>query len=181
MGLIRWLRDRLIYNRQLRALKAAGLQVGAGVHVGPNCHIDPPHCWLVSLGDGATLSPRVVILAHDASMKRHIGYTRIARVNIGRNAFVGAGAIILPGVTVGDDAIVAAGSVVTRDVPAGAVVAGNPAKVVGDVASFAQRHRARMGSRPAYPANGWTLNGDITDEAKEKMRDELTATDAYVE
>lgn len=52
---------------------------------------------------------------------------------VGRNAWIGAGAIVLPGVTVGDDAVVGAGAVVTHDVPAGKVVAGNPARVIRDV------------------------------------------------
>ena len=49
-------------------------------------------------------------------------------IRIGRNVWIGGGAIILPGVTVGDDALIGAGSVVTRDVPAGATVVGNPAR-----------------------------------------------------
>jgi maltose O-acetyltransferase len=50
-------------------------------------------------------------------------------MRIGENVWIGSGAIILPGVTIGDDAIIGAGSVVTRDVPAGATVMGNPARV----------------------------------------------------
>jgi maltose O-acetyltransferase len=50
-------------------------------------------------------------------------------VRIGRNVWIGAGAIILPGVSVGDDALIGAGSVVTRYVPAGATAFGNPARV----------------------------------------------------
>jgi maltose O-acetyltransferase len=49
-------------------------------------------------------------------------------VVIGRNVWIGGGAIILPGITVGDDAVIGAGSVVTRDVAAGAIVGGNPAR-----------------------------------------------------
>ena len=49
-------------------------------------------------------------------------------MTIGRNVWIGAGAILLPGVTVGDDALIGAGSVVTRDVPAGATVVGSPAR-----------------------------------------------------
>jgi maltose O-acetyltransferase len=51
-------------------------------------------------------------------------------VVIGKNVWIGGGAILLPGVTVGDDALIGAGSVVTRDVAAGATVAGNPARVM---------------------------------------------------
>ncbi len=49
-------------------------------------------------------------------------------VRVGRNVWIGGGAILLPGVTIGDDAIIGAGSVVTRDVAKGATVAGNPAR-----------------------------------------------------
>jgi maltose O-acetyltransferase len=49
------------------------------------------------------------------------------------NVWVGSRTTILKGVTIGKDAVVAAGSVVTRDVPAGAIVAGNPAKLIGSV------------------------------------------------
>jgi maltose O-acetyltransferase len=49
-------------------------------------------------------------------------------VRIGRNVWIGGGALILPGVSIGDDAVIGAGSVVTRDVPAGATAYGNPAR-----------------------------------------------------
>ena len=52
-------------------------------------------------------------------------------IRIGSNVWIGGGAIVLPGVTIGDDAVIGAGSVVTRDVSAGAVVVGNPARVRG--------------------------------------------------
>lgn len=54
-------------------------------------------------------------------------------VTIGNSVWVGGGAIILPGVTVGEGAVIAAGAVVTKDVPAYAVVAGNPAKIIKTV------------------------------------------------
>jgi len=59
-----------------------------------------------------------------------------APVDIGSNVWVGERALVMRGVTVGDDAVVAAGAVVTKDVPAGAIVAGNPARVVGWVPGY---------------------------------------------
>ncbi|WP_040149518.1 DapH/DapD/GlmU-related protein, partial [Xanthomonas citri] len=50
-------------------------------------------------------------------------------IRVGRNVWIGGGAIILPGVCIGDDAVIGAGAVVTRDVPAGAIAVGNPARV----------------------------------------------------
>ena len=52
-----------------------------------------------------------------------------AEVHIGRNCWIGAGAIILPGVSIGDDTVIGAGSVVTRDIPAGVVAFGSPCRV----------------------------------------------------
>ncbi|ACL56662.1 sugar O-acetyltransferase [Methylobacterium nodulans] len=87
----------------------------------------------VEIGELTQIGPGVQILAADHP--RDPGLRRALLeggrpVRIGRNCWIGAGALILPGVTVGDDAIVGAGSVVTRDVPAGATVAGNPARPV---------------------------------------------------
>ncbi|MFV2054203.1 DapH/DapD/GlmU-related protein, partial [Aliiroseovarius sp. YM-037] len=61
--------------------------------------------------------------------KRAEGLEIAHPVTIGANVWIGGGAIVLPGVSVGDGAIIGAGSVVTRNVPAGATVAGNPARV----------------------------------------------------
>lgn len=55
---------------------------------------------------------------------------RSAAITIGNRVFIGAHCIILKGVTIGDDAIIGAGSVVTRDIPAGAMAAGNPATII---------------------------------------------------
>ncbi|WP_422619436.1 acyltransferase [Rhodoferax ferrireducens] len=70
-------------------------------------------------------------VAFDAAILTH-DLTRGLRVHtrIGKNCFVGARSIVLPGVLVGDGSIIGAGSVVVRDVPAHCIVAGNPAKVV---------------------------------------------------
>jgi maltose O-acetyltransferase len=158
-----------------------GLRLGKGVYIAPGATIDPWHCWLVSIGDESVLAPRVHILAHDASTKPHLGYTKIGEVDIGRRVFLGAGAVILPDVRIGDDAIVGAGSVVREDVPPGMVVFGNPAQVVCTTAQYVTRHRERLQRRPRFGRQGFTYMGGITGAGKETMRRAVRDGTAYVE
>ncbi|WP_308199037.1 DapH/DapD/GlmU-related protein [Chitinophaga sedimenti] len=85
------------------------------------------------IGDFTQIGPGVQILTADHPRDpelRKAGLESGRPVYIGKNVWIGGGALILPGVTVGDDAIIGAGSVVTKDVPPGATVVGNPAKVL---------------------------------------------------
>lgn len=85
----------------------------------------------VTIGDGALIGPAVQIYTADHPRdpaQRRSGLELGRPVTIGRNAWIGGGAIILPGVTIGEDAVVGAGAVVTRDVAPGTTVAGNPAR-----------------------------------------------------
>jgi len=100
---------------------------------------DPSHCFLISIRDGCTICPNVRLIAHDASTKRHLGYTKIGRIDIRENCFIGDSAIVLPNVTIGPDAVIGAGSVVTRDIPPGSVAAGNPARVLGSLADYLKK------------------------------------------
>ena len=88
----------------------------------------------VTIGDRTQIGPAVQIYAADHprdAATRAAGLEFGRPVTIGADVWIGGGAIIVPGVTVGDCAIVGAGSVVTRDVPAGTTVAGNPARRIG--------------------------------------------------
>jgi hypothetical protein len=97
-GRPRWLAARETIERvKLRALQrlrgelnvdrlvAQGLEVGRGTFVARNVYLDPGHPWLITIGDNSGLSPGVIVMVHDASMKRLAGYTRIARVVIRRS------------------------------------------------------------------------------------------------
>ena len=110
------------------------ISLGAGVFLNFNCVI--LDVVAVSIGDKTQIGPGVQILTadhpRDPSM-RAAGLECGKPVSIGSNVWIGGGALILPGVTVGDDAIVGAGAVVSRDVPKGATVAGNPARVIGTI------------------------------------------------
>ena len=127
---IRRVLQRLRGEQNVDRLVAAGLELGRGGFIARGVYLDPGHPWLITIGDDTGLSPGTVVMAHDASMRLHMGCTRIARVVIGNRVFVGAGAIILPGSSIGDDAIVGAGAVVVRDVPGDTTVIGVPASRV---------------------------------------------------
>jgi len=163
-------------------LVALGLELGDGAFIARTAYLDPGFPWLITVREEATLGPGVIVLAHDASMQRHVRRTLIAPVVIGRRAFIGAGAIILPGSTIGDNSIVGAGAVVSGDVPPGSVVVGNPARIIGDVESTAKRHERAAFEAPAWPHEGWTLSHGITEERKAAQRKALVPGSAgYLE
>jgi maltose O-acetyltransferase len=128
-------------------LRAQGLTIGSRCAILEEVWIDPAHLSLITIGQSVTLAPRVQIVAHDASTKQALGYTRLGRVAIGDRVFVGAGSLILPGVTIGDDVIIGAGSVVTKDVPSGSVAAGNPATVTDSMTAFLTRRGTELVSQ----------------------------------
>jgi maltose O-acetyltransferase len=164
------------------AMVKQGLRLGNNVSISSEASIDPSFFWLISIGDNSTLTPGVRILAHDASTKRHIGYTKIGRVSIGERTFIGAGSIVLPGVEIGANVIIGAGSVVRDSIPDGKMAIGNPAVVVGSSADYVSEHLERMKTRPCYPSAGWTVEGKITDRNKAAMLEELKDFEiAYVE
>ena len=106
------------------------ISLGKGVFLNFNCVI--LDVVAVTIGDKTQIGPGVQILTADHPRdlaKRNAGLEYGRPIHIGRNVWIGGGALILPGVTIGDDAIVGAGSVVTRDVPRGATVLGNPARL----------------------------------------------------
>ncbi|MEN8642200.1 sugar O-acetyltransferase [Pseudomonas sichuanensis] len=106
------------------------LSVGANTFMNFNCVI--LDVLPVRIGADCQIGPAVQIYTADHPLDpdlRRSGLESGRPVTIGDNVWIGGGAIILPGVTIGDNAVVGAGSVVTRDVPAGAVVVGNPARV----------------------------------------------------
>ena len=126
-------------RRYLQNLIAKGLKLGKNVAIIDDFFFDPSHCYLISIGDNCTICPNVKLIAHDASTKRILGYTKIGKIEIRDNCFIGDSAIILPGVTIGPNSIVGAGSVVTEDVPPNTVVAGNPAKIICSLEEYVNK------------------------------------------
>lgn len=135
-------RSAMTLGKDVRLSPAISIRNGHRIEIGDGAHIGQgDHLWggdthgRISIGHHALLAPNVFITASDYDFDAGDGPVmdqpkREADVSIGSNTWLGANVVVVAGVRVGDGAIVAAGSVVTRDVPAGAVVAGVPARVV---------------------------------------------------
>lgn len=101
--------------------------------------------FLVSIGSHVTIADGVRFVTHDGGVWVFRGdepnLHAYAAISVGDNVFIGAGAIILPGVSIANGSVVGAGSVVTKDVPARSVVAGVPARLISDTGSYRERLR----------------------------------------
>ena len=107
---------------------------GKGVYANFNLTlVDDTHIYV---GDGTMFGPNVVVATagHPIEPKlRGQGLQYNMPVHIGKNCWIGAGALILPGVTIGDNTVVGAGSVVTKDLPSGVLAYGNPCRVARQI------------------------------------------------
>lgn len=163
----------------VQACLEKGMKVGKNCHGLAACTIDYAHCWLIEIGDNVTFAPQVYLLAHDASTKRHLDYTKIAKVKIEDHVFIGARALIMPGVTIGENAIIAAGSVVTKSVPKGVVVGGNPSRILANTEEYLKKHKENMEFSNVYD-DSWTIWGNITPDMRQKMSDDIDKKLGYV-
>ena len=129
-------------------LRARGAAIGENVYIGTR-KIDMGHAFLIEIGNRVTISD-ARILTHDGSTKRELGRSRVGRVVIGDDVFVGADAILLPGVKVGSKVIIGAGAVVTHDIPDNSVAVGSPARVVMTWDEYIEKNRRAMETAPVY-------------------------------
>ena len=110
---------------------------GRFVHFGKNVYanfgltlVDDTHIYV---GDFCMFGPHVTVATAGHPILpplREQGLQYNAAVHIGKNCWIGAGALVMPGVTIGDNCVIGAGSVVTRDIPANVVAVGNPCRVL---------------------------------------------------
>ena len=129
--------------------------------IGEDCYIEPPfhanwggkHCHFgkkvyanfgltcvddthIYVGDHTMFGPNVVLAtaAHPICPElREKEYQYNMPIHIGRNCWLGAGVIVMPGVTIGDNTVIGAGSIVTKDIPSGVVAVGNPCRVLREI------------------------------------------------
>lgn len=124
-----------------RAARSLGVTVGSGCRI-YSCKVASEY-FMVSIGDRTTVSVEVLFITHDGTGwlvqdERGRRY-KYGRISIGSGCFIGARATVMPGVQIGDGSIVAAGALVTESVPPGVIVAGVPARIVGETSELLDR------------------------------------------
>ena len=146
---LRWL-DRLYdFNntRPTELRKREKLLRKMFAELGEGCYIEPPlhtnmgghHVHFgghIYVGDYTMFGPHVTVATAGHPIEpglREKGLQYNMPVRIGRNCWIGAGALIMPGVTIGDNTVIGAGSVVTKDIPANVVAVGNPCRVLREI------------------------------------------------
>lgn len=136
--------------------------------IGEGCYIEPPfrsnfggrHCHFgkfvyanfnltcvddthIYVGDNTLIGPNVTLAtaAHPILPSlREQGYQFNMPIHIGKNCWIGSGAVVLPGVSIGDNTVIGAGSVVTRDIPSGIVAVGNPCRVLREISEHDEEY-----------------------------------------
>ncbi len=143
MGILSIIRN-IYWQRFASPLKYArhlGVKIGKNNLIGKGHWSSEP--YLISVGSHCQLTT-CKIFTHGggcAVRRTHPDFDCFGKVSIGDYVYIGANALIMPGVTIGDNVLIAAGSVVTKSVPSGMVVAGNPAKIICSVEDFYQRNK----------------------------------------
>ncbi|MEY8370028.1 acyltransferase [Aerococcaceae bacterium 50-4] len=141
-------------------LKAKGVEVGKGTYFFDpiSTQIDVNRPYLLTIGEYCKITKDTQILTHDYSssvFRLANGGTTVTSAKktiIGNNVFIGVRSIILPGTNIGDNVIVGAGAVVSGKIPSNTVVAGNPAKVITDLNSHAEKRQSKLLSEAVFYA-----------------------------
>ena len=124
--------------------------VGCGVRISLGCNITDPA--LVRIGNNVTLSDCALFGRDGVIRMLNVRFNKkldsVGAIDIRDNCYIGGRAMIMPRVTIGPDAIVAAGAVVTKDVPPGVVVGGNPARIICTTEELVQKIEARCNAYP---------------------------------
>lgn len=162
----------------LAGLIRQGLQIGSNVHFAADVFLDPSHCFLISIGNNVTFAPNVRVIAHDASTKQFLDFTRIGCVRILDDCFIGDSVIVLPGVTIGPRSIVGAGSIVTKDISPNSVAVGHPARVISTLDDYLSKNKTAAQERGVLGQEYWAEN--LTEDLRSKMLSLLSSGQGFI-
>lgn len=119
-----------------------------GVTVGEHTRISDYHHWssepyLISIGDNCAVTNEVKFFTHGGGrvFREDIpDYDCFGKIKVGNNVYIGARSLIMPGIIIEDNVVIAAGSVVTKSIPSGVVVGGNPARIICTLGEYKERN-----------------------------------------
>lgn len=119
-----------------------------GVNIGTNNFIPDKNCWssepyLITVGSNCQITTGVRIFTHGGGnvvRNKYPDFDVFGKVIIGDWVYIGTNSLIMPGVTIGNGSLIAAGSVVTKSVPSGVVVGGNPARIITTVEKYIEQN-----------------------------------------
>lgn len=155
-------------TRPTESVKRQAMLKKMFAEIGENCYIEPPfhanwggkHCHFgnnvyanfnltcvddthIYVGDYTMIGPNVTIATAGHPILpqlREKAYQYNSAIHIGKNCWIGAGAVILPGVTIGDNSVIGAGSIVTKDIPSNVVAVGNPCRVLREIGEHDKKY-----------------------------------------
>ncbi len=162
----------------VEGLISQGLKLGSNVQFAADVFLDPSHCCLISIGNNVTFAPNVRVIAHDASTKQFLDFTRIGCVRILDDCFIGDSVIVLPGVTIGPRSIVGAGSIVTKDIPANSVAVGHPARVICTLDEYLSKSKTAAQERGVFGHE--YLAEHLTEERRAQMQALLSSGQGFI-
>ncbi len=161
--LLAWLGPGRLPAARAAWLRRQGARIGEGCWIHSDQVLSEP--FLLELGDRVGVSAGTVFVTHDGSLEPGPHRATFGRITVGNDTFIGCSCLILPGTAIGRGCIVGAGSVVRGTVPDGAVVLGNPARVV---MTTAMARKLATGSRDLLEIGGLSAG-----EREQLVRDRL--------
>lgn len=152
-------------ERQIKRLRKNGAKIGENV-VLINSNIDSGfYANLLTIGNNVTITNATCLL-HDASTKIPLNYTKVGKIEIGNDVFIGLHSIVLPGTTIGSKVIVGAGTVLRGNIPDNSVVAGNPWTVLCTYDEYISKHKEKMSSSVVCDLYPEVLNNPEHEDAR---------------
>lgn len=155
------------HQETISEMRKRGVVIGENVHI-LNSNIDHGHGFLITIGNNVTITGATV-LAHDASIYKVLGKSKVGRVEIGNDVFIGINTTILMNTKIGNRIVIGAGSVVSGVIPDNSVVVGNPAKIIGTFDDYINKHKEKMKSALIFD----TPSPNKTDAQKREMVDKI--------